>query len=99
MAPMQPKKPMAIDKEPTPIRMYEATFTVSDDSSAEKTQKKREFILSRAKRAFKYYSFVIVCSSVHLRDTTNYYKKVKLFKMEQTLNCYVHHLLVLHVSQ
>lgn len=48
MAPMQPKKPMAIDNEPTPIRMYEATFTVSDDSSA----KKREFALSRAKHAF-----------------------------------------------
>lgn len=35
MDPMQPKKPMAIVREPTPMRMYEATFTVSDDSSGE----------------------------------------------------------------
>lgn len=26
---------MAIVREPTPMRMYEATFTVSDDSSGE----------------------------------------------------------------
>lgn len=36
MAPMHPKKPMAMDKEPTAIRIYEATLTVSDDSSGGK---------------------------------------------------------------
>lgn len=43
MAPMQPKKPMAIDKEPTPMRMQEATLTVSEDSSEQTKKTQEEF--------------------------------------------------------